>query len=720
MTISSTNRKAGPFTGNGVTVAFPFTFKVFTTADVLVVQAVTATGVETVQTLGANYTVVLNADQSANPGGTITALVAPPTGTTLTATSQVGNLQPMDLTNAGGFYPKVLNDAMDRATVQIQQLAEKVSRALKTALSTPAGVSADLPPPAAYKVLAWNSTGTALENTDPALSSALATNLAAPSGSLLVTHLPDGFGAVATSVQSYLRSLQGWHVNVKDAPYYAKGDGVTNDTAAIQAAIDYVKNLPLVTNKPAIFCPGGRYLITATLQLADNIALEGVKRDIGYWYGFNHSSEIIASGTMNAMIDVTGSNVYVGHLGLYGNSSTNYGLYTAGTFGRASSNTFEHLAITLCNKTGIYLNAIGITKMSHLQISGCLECGIDGSGWGDADLQALYINTINQDSTSTVNEPSSAVTMGIGIRIRANVATGAQSGNINIRGGKIEFCRIGILINAGQGINISGINFDTCRRAGIYINSDNLTAYPNITNSNLLSCTSIQITGCRFVGGLMSGSQTPSAHIFAAYCRYVTISGNGFKRGNDTAIDFGGYGGAQGPSYGIYLYNAEECTVVGNDLYGAAITNCLRIEHATPANAQHTVSGNNLDGTEAITVGTVKNQSLFGNLSFTAASVPIAKNTAKAWVKFNGQTLAIYDSFNVASVTNPSAGNYNINFINPMGNSNYMTLVTADPYGTYSTAGLSSTANVNNAAVISTINGTPTNAGTMNVLIFGA
>ena len=51
MTISSTTRKAGPFTGNGVTVAFPFAFKVFTVADVLVVQAVTATGIETTKTL---------------------------------------------------------------------------------------------------------------------------------------------------------------------------------------------------------------------------------------------------------------------------------------------------------------------------------------------------------------------------------------------------------------------------------------------------------------------------------------------------------------------------------------------------------------------------------------------------------------------------------------------------------------------------------------------
>ena len=136
MSISSTSRKAGPFTGNGITVSYSFSFKVFTAADVLVVQAVTATGVETTLALATNYTVALNADQNANPGGTVTMLVAPPTGTTLVLSSQVANLQPVDLTNNGGFYPKVINDALDRSTIQVQQLAEKVSRAVLVSLTS--------------------------------------------------------------------------------------------------------------------------------------------------------------------------------------------------------------------------------------------------------------------------------------------------------------------------------------------------------------------------------------------------------------------------------------------------------------------------------------------------------------------------------------------------------------------------------------------------------
>jgi hypothetical protein len=51
-------------------------------------------------------------------------------------TSDLQNLQPTDLTNQGGFYPEVINDALDRATIQIQQLEEKVDRSAKLPITS--------------------------------------------------------------------------------------------------------------------------------------------------------------------------------------------------------------------------------------------------------------------------------------------------------------------------------------------------------------------------------------------------------------------------------------------------------------------------------------------------------------------------------------------------------------------------------------------------------
>lgn len=141
MTISSEVRKAGPFSGNDVTTAFSFSFKVFSTADVLAVSA-DSLGLETDLTEGVDYTVSLNANQNANPGGTVTLTSPLATGYTLVLTSQVQNLQPTDLTNQGGFYPAVINAALDRATIQIQQLSEKVDRSAKLPITRTEDVDA--------------------------------------------------------------------------------------------------------------------------------------------------------------------------------------------------------------------------------------------------------------------------------------------------------------------------------------------------------------------------------------------------------------------------------------------------------------------------------------------------------------------------------------------------------------------------------------------------
>ena len=135
MTISSTVRIAGPFTGNGVTTTFPFTYKVFSTADVQVIRLTISTGIETTLTIVTDYNITLNGDQDSNPGGNI-VLVTPLLALyTLTATSDIANLQPTDLTNQGGFYPEVITDALDRATIQIQQISDIGDRTLKIPIS---------------------------------------------------------------------------------------------------------------------------------------------------------------------------------------------------------------------------------------------------------------------------------------------------------------------------------------------------------------------------------------------------------------------------------------------------------------------------------------------------------------------------------------------------------------------------------------------------------
>lgn len=69
----------------------------------------------------------------------------------------------------------------------------------------------------------------------------------------------DGTGATARSSMTKIREIQ---VSVKD--FGATGDGVTDDTAAIQAAID-----ALPTNGRELYFPAGTYLISESLILSE-------------------------------------------------------------------------------------------------------------------------------------------------------------------------------------------------------------------------------------------------------------------------------------------------------------------------------------------------------------------------------------------------------------------------------------------------------------------
>lgn len=241
MTISSNAApKAGPFNGNGVQTVFPFTFHAFAKADLLVVSAVTVTGVQTTLVLDSNYSVALNVDQSANPGGSVTYPISGtplPVGSTLTIVSDIDYTQILDLINGGGFYPDVLEDSLDRGVMQGKQILEIVSRTLQVAVSTPANVSVTLPAPSASQLIGWNGTATGLVNYVPDVSSAAGLQIRLAD----TTSASNGPGLVhASQSQVYAYDTLGGHFNyhpaVKDHPWHAIGDGVTNDGTAISNA----------------------------------------------------------------------------------------------------------------------------------------------------------------------------------------------------------------------------------------------------------------------------------------------------------------------------------------------------------------------------------------------------------------------------------------------------------------------------------------------------
>lgn len=181
MTISTTESTA-VFDGNGATTVFPFTFPFIQDSDLKVYQKVVATGVIT--ELVAGFT---KAGAGSASGGSVTFSVAPATGIKIIVSREVDLTQSTDLRNQGSFFPEVHEDAFDRLTMQIQQVAEQVDRSVKVDIAADTNPDDMIASISAAANAAEQSATDAQVSADAADSSAdsAAASAAASSGSAL-------------------------------------------------------------------------------------------------------------------------------------------------------------------------------------------------------------------------------------------------------------------------------------------------------------------------------------------------------------------------------------------------------------------------------------------------------------------------------------------------------------------------------------------------------
>lgn len=165
---AATNRVQ--YSGDDSTVSFPVTFIIWDEDDPEVIHT-DSSGTETTWTRGTQYTITLS-----SPPATATLVVVttptdytPATGETLTIRSNIDNTQSTALPAGGALPSSSVEQMVDQAVRQIQQLGEEIGRTIKFAKSS---TQSDVPTadPEAGKILRWNSAADALENVDAGTS----------------------------------------------------------------------------------------------------------------------------------------------------------------------------------------------------------------------------------------------------------------------------------------------------------------------------------------------------------------------------------------------------------------------------------------------------------------------------------------------------------------------------------------------------------------------
>lgn len=242
MTVN-TDIATASYTGNGATAIFSVPFYFLADAD-LKVSKLTAAGVSSVLVLNSDYTVT---GAGVEDGGSITSIPVLPTGDKIFIERNVDAVQQTEYPVNGAFPAASHERALDRLTMLAQQVIAKLTFGLfrdPLAATYNAGgntISNVADAVNAQDVPSLGQTQTLVAGAATGIIPSLIvkfTDLIASSGSALIGFLQSGTGAVARTAKDKLLE-----VTVSPEDFGAVGNGVTDDYAAITAAITYLSGL---------------------------------------------------------------------------------------------------------------------------------------------------------------------------------------------------------------------------------------------------------------------------------------------------------------------------------------------------------------------------------------------------------------------------------------------------------------------------------------------
>lgn len=271
-------------------------------------------------------------------------------------------------------------------------------------------------------------------------------SLAASDGSSEVGFLQAGTGAVATTVQAKLREC----ISVKD--FGALGNALNDDTAEIQAAIDYAETLAgSGTNRGAVvYFPPGQYLVTAPLTITTSrVTLRGagsfqsqLVRNTDYGNTITVLSE--TAGTLNIL-----ERVEISGLSLYHDISG------------AVAMTDAHVWVAAV--THLRLRDIDINNGAYgISLYGCVDAEIFG-------CNVIGVNTSGANNATVGIGLYDAAASGYSLGAVVSLPTQISIAECEVFGPLNTGWSYGLLINAAEDVTVSNSYLGNAKFYNVYL-----------------------------------------------------------------------------------------------------------------------------------------------------------------------------------------------------------------------------------------------------------
>lgn len=391
--------------------------------------------------------------------------------------------------------------------------------------------------------------------------------------------------------------------DVRSPAYGALGDGSTNDTTAIQAALTAAG-----VAGGTVLVPTGTYMVT-TLTVPSNVTLRGL--------GASSVIKQIASTTGHAVVVSGKSHVTIENLAVDGNkaaqAASNHGVSVS-----ASSEwvTVRGCYVHDCKATGIYGSA-----SSHLLFT--------GNTVENTDLCGIEIETacsqsvISHNRVDTTGEANIGF-QGTGIVIEGNVCKGAGIAD-NITGYDAANLECAVIGNYCESSGNNGMHVGGTR--GVIAN--NIVKSPTfhgiyVANDDLTTAADWSITGNQIYNTGSAGSASADGIHLLSVSR-VAVSGNSLNTLNLNGIylDTVQYASVTGNQItdavqrGIYWRKSSYGTCVGNQVHSCTLEGILLTDDTVTGNTHIAINGNVVTGCGGIGIRLISleaSNSVYGNI----------------------------------------------------------------------------------------------------------